>query len=74
MYTVMITGGTGMVGNVLSRMLEAKGYKVIILTRSAKNKEKKRKHTLCRDPAGKTIDVAALQSADFMISPVRGSG
>lgn len=68
MYTVMITGGTGMVGNVLSRMLEAKGYQVIILTRSAKNKEKKGNIRYAEwDPGRQTIDVAALQSADFII-------
>ena len=68
MYTVMITGGTGLVGNVLSRMLEAKGYQVIILTRSAKNKEKKGNIRYAEwDPGRQTIDVAALQSADFII-------
>lgn len=68
MYTVMITGGTGLVGNVLSRMLEAKGYQVIILTRSAKNKEKKGNIRYAEwDPGRQSIDVAALQSADFII-------
>ena len=34
MATVLITGGTGLIGSVLARRLCAKGYAVIILTRS----------------------------------------
>lgn len=36
MATVLITGGTGMIGSMLSKALLAKGYSIIILTRKAK--------------------------------------
>ncbi len=36
MNTVLIAGGTGLIGTSLSKMLLSKGYKVIILSRSAK--------------------------------------
>ena len=36
MQTVLITGGTGMVGQSLTDLLVENGYEVIILTRSPK--------------------------------------
>jgi uncharacterized protein (TIGR01777 family) len=36
MTTVLITGGTGMIGSALTKALTEKAYKVIILTRKAK--------------------------------------
>jgi uncharacterized protein (TIGR01777 family) len=36
MATVLITGGTGMIGSALTKALTAKAYKIIILTRKAK--------------------------------------
>ena len=33
MQTILMTGGTGMVGRALTRLLVEKGYKVSILTR-----------------------------------------
>ena len=38
MTTILITGGTGLVGNALTRVLLSKGYSVIVLTRQ-KNKQ-----------------------------------
>src|SRR6478672_396700 len=35
MATVLITGGTGMIGTALSKMLVGKGYDVILLTRQS---------------------------------------
>jgi uncharacterized protein YbjT (DUF2867 family) len=35
MATVLITGGTGLIGNALSKLLLEKGYDVIFLTRDA---------------------------------------
>jgi NAD dependent epimerase/dehydratase family enzyme len=36
MQTILITGGTGMVGQSLTNVLLAKGYQVIVLTRQQK--------------------------------------
>ena len=38
MQTILITGGTGLVGKALTKMLVEKNYKVIILSRSLKDK------------------------------------
>jgi len=38
MQTILITGGTGLVGTALTKMLVEKGNKVIILTRSVEGK------------------------------------
>ena len=34
MYTILITGGTGFIGEILSKYLAKNGYHVIILTRN----------------------------------------
>ena len=39
MATVLLTGGTGLIGRALTRMLRAKGYRVIILTRKERSSE-----------------------------------
>jgi uncharacterized protein len=70
--TVLISGGTGMVGNALSRHLADAGYKVIILTRNPSK---------AKAPAGlehlvsfaawdiktQTIDESAVASADAVV-------
>ena len=38
MHTVLITGGTGLVGTQLRQALVEKGYRVIILTREGEEK------------------------------------
>lgn len=69
MQTVIITGGTGMVGRHLTKHLTSKGYKVIILTRKIPS-------VITLDPdvsfalwnvAKKTIDISAIQKADYII-------
>jgi uncharacterized protein YbjT (DUF2867 family) len=39
MQTVLITGGTGLVGTALANALMAKGYQVFILSRSLNKKQ-----------------------------------
>jgi uncharacterized protein (TIGR01777 family) len=81
MYTVLITGGTGMIGTALSRRLLNEGYNVIILSRNPK--ETAASHPLGAernffrssgnlfyskwDVKGMTIDASALAEADFII-------
>ena len=68
MQTILITGGTGLVGTALSKMLAEKGFQVIILSRSTKNKHDNEniKYALW-DVSKKTIDLNAIASADFII-------
>lgn len=72
MQTVLITGGTGLVGGALSRLLLDKGYKVIILSRSkAENNAKSIIQSNLSfahwDIKKQEIDIAALQAADYII-------
>lgn len=69
METVLITGGTGMIGNAITNHLLADGYKVIILTRqlpAKKNSIPFVKYALWNIDK-QTIDIAALQQADYII-------
>ena len=69
METVLITGGTGMVGKAITTHLLAKEYKVIILTRQlpvTKNKVSAVEYALW-DVNAQTIDITALQKADYII-------
>lgn len=81
MYTVLITGGTGMIGTALSRRLLNEGYNVIILSRNPK--ETAASHPLGAernffrssgnlfyskwDVKRMTIDPSALAEADYII-------
>jgi uncharacterized protein len=69
MATVLITGGTGLIGQALTKELLSKGYEVIILSRNP-NKE--------RQTAGKvsyaawnlttqTIDEKAIKKSDYVV-------
>ncbi|MES2775725.1 MAG: TIGR01777 family oxidoreductase [Bacteroidota bacterium] len=72
MKTVLITGGTGLVGTALTRVLLQKGYHVIILTRDPK------KYTAVGafgnqvtyaawDVSAQILDIGALLQADYII-------
>lgn len=67
--TVLITGGTGLVGKALTKALVKKGYKVIILTRNADDKKKQADNVTYAgwDVNKQKIDIAALQQADHII-------
>jgi uncharacterized protein len=69
MQTVLITGGTGLAGTALTALLVQKGYRVIILSRSkrAKNTQSPAVSYAQWDVAAQTIDVAAVQEADFIV-------
>ena len=74
METVMITGGTGMVGKHLTELLVVKGYDVIIVSRK---KVIARRHASISyalwDVEKQTIDADALQRTDFIIN-LAGAG
>lgn len=63
MPSVLITGGTGLVGTAVKSLLESKGYEVILLTRS-KTSIKGQAHW---DINAGTIDSDAIAAADYII-------
>lgn len=68
MSTVLITGGTGLVGRTLTKWLLERGYKVIILTRDTGGKEPGQNIRYAWwDIKKQQIDIAALQQADIII-------
>jgi uncharacterized protein (TIGR01777 family) len=70
MATVLITGGTGLVGKELSKKLLEKGYDIIVLTRKlppGDPLEKKGISYALWDVKKQTIDIAAVQKADYII-------
>ncbi len=69
--TVLIGGGTGLVGSRLSELLEAKNYEVLHLSRKAKPDA--RFPAYAWDLKNKTIDEEAIQKADYIIN-LAGAG
>jgi len=68
MDTVLITGGTGLVGRALSRLLTEVGYRVIILSRHSGTSSDNPLISYAQwDIARQTIDVAAVQQADYIV-------
>lgn len=68
MATILITGGTGMIGTRLTAMLVEKGYEVIILTRNPKANHSLPGVSYARwDVERQTIDPAAIAKADHII-------
>ncbi len=74
METVLITGGTGMVGKHLTELLVLKGYNVIIVSRS---KVMARRHASISyalwNVEEQTIDKDAIERADYIIN-LAGAG
>ena len=68
METVLITGGTGMIGKALTQALIERGFHVIILTRNANNKKATSKISFAEwDIQKQTIDKSAFAKADYII-------
>ncbi len=69
MPTILITGGTGMIGTRLTELLLAKGYEVIILSRQSSGVSRgKTGVTLANwDVAKQTIDQEAIAKADHIV-------
>ena len=68
MRTILITGGTGLVGKALVKQLVQKNYKVIILTRSTKDyKVEENVSYALWNVKENSIDVDAVKKADAII-------
>ena len=67
MQTILITGGTGMVGQSLTNFLLAKGYQVIVLTRQKKQSSRAHFSFAQWDLNKSWIDPAAIAAADYII-------
>ena len=68
MPTVLLAGGSGLIGNRLAAMLREKNYTVRILTRSPKAEGQ-----FSWNPANGTMDDAALKNVDYVIN-LAGTG
>src|SRR6187399_75743 len=70
METVLITGGTGMIGKALTQALIERGFNVIILTRHINDEQKTKNDKLSYaiwDVGKKIIDKNAFAKADYII-------
>jgi uncharacterized protein (TIGR01777 family) len=67
METILITGGTGLIGTTLSELLVAQGYKVVILTREPRQLTGENLSYATWDIKNGTIDKNAVAAADHII-------
>lgn len=67
MKTILIAGGTGMVGQLLTNVLVDQGYHVIILTRSIKKSARAQVTFAKWDIEKNFIDTVAISKADVVI-------
>ncbi len=68
MQTILITGGTGLVGKALAQLLVSKGYRVIIMSRGKNNPSPTDTIVYAQwDTDKQTIDLAAVQQADYIV-------
>jgi uncharacterized protein (TIGR01777 family) len=66
MSTILVTGGTGLLGSALTEMLTAKGHKVIILTRNPRASQPNVEYAKW-DVKAQTISKDAISAADHII-------
>jgi hypothetical protein len=66
MKTILISGGTGLIGTALTELLLSKGYKVIILTRTSR-KPRENVSYATWDINKSLIDASAIREADHII-------
>ena len=67
MATVLIAGGTGLIGTALTKALVQKNYDVIILSREKKSVSEKNVSYSVWDVNGQTIDEETVKKADYII-------
>lgn len=63
MYTVLIAGGTGLLGKQVKEYLNSKGYKVVVLSRGNQQKD-----TIYWNPDTKEIDPSKLKDVTHIIN------
>ena len=64
MPTILITGGTGLVGTALRQLLTENGYRVIVLSRNPPPNDPTAAHW---DPSTGAIDAEVIRQADHII-------
>jgi uncharacterized protein len=67
MATVLITGGTGLIGTALTKALVQKGHEITILSRSKKPSSQKNISYAVWDIDNQTIDEEAIKKADYIV-------
>lgn len=67
MPTILITGGTGLIGTAITGKLQEKGYKVIILSRKKRNSTNDQLQYAEWDIDKGTIEESAIRDADAII-------
>ncbi|HBE41029.1 MAG TPA: TIGR01777 family protein [Bacteroidales bacterium] len=65
MESILITGGSGLIGSHLSRKLKEKGYDIVLLSRTSRVNGNK--NTYLWNPANNFIDPEAVCRADYII-------
>jgi uncharacterized protein (TIGR01777 family) len=66
--TVLITGGTGLIGSALRLLLIEKGYDVIVLTREAAwGSDRSQYRNAHWDPVKQILDTEAIRAADYIV-------
>ncbi|MFY8128925.1 MAG: TIGR01777 family oxidoreductase [Chitinophagaceae bacterium] len=68
MQTILITGGSGMLGTYLSKVLLEKGYKVIIVGRSKQASNQPNLQYFTWNLESQTIDENAIKQADVIVN------
>jgi NAD dependent epimerase/dehydratase family enzyme len=64
MSSILITGGTGLVGTRLAKLLSQNEHQVSLLSRSSGNSEHK---TFIWNPEKKIFPIEALKNVDFIV-------
>lgn len=67
MQTVVVTGGTGLIGTALTKALVQKDYEVIILSRSIQSSSQKNIFYRVWNVKKQSIDEEAIKKADYII-------
>lgn len=67
MSTILITGGTGLIGTALTGKLVAGGHDVIIISRTSQTSDDKKITYATWDVQKQTIDAKAIEKADYII-------
>ncbi len=73
MATILVTGGTGLVGSLLTSEMSKQGHDVIILSRSDRQSSKERVRYSKWNPDAWEIDTSVLQTADYIVN-LAGAG